>query len=52
MDVVRLMVAIALSALIGAPAFAQSYPSKPVRIVNPYPAGGAADSLLRPSANK
>ena len=42
-----------LSVTIGsAPGFAQTYPARPVRIINPYPAGGAGDQLLRPIAQK
>lgn len=28
--------------------FAQSYPSKPIKIINPWPAGGPADVFIRP----
>jgi len=34
------------------PVHAQSYPAKPVRIINPYPAGGGMDFLIRPIAQK
>lgn len=33
--------------LAATPAFAQSYPSKPVRVIVPFPAGGVLDSLFR-----
>jgi tripartite-type tricarboxylate transporter receptor subunit TctC len=39
-----LLVALGLNA---GPAFAQSYPSKPVRIIVPFVAGGAVDTLAR-----
>ncbi len=29
---------------------AQQYPSKPIRIVNPYSAGGGLDTVFRPLA--
>ena len=42
----------ALLVLIAAPAVAQSWPSKPVKLVNGYPAGGGADILARLVAEK
>src|SRR5258706_16075632 len=33
-------------------AAAQGYPGKPVRIINPFAAGGGLDALLRPLAQK
>jgi tripartite-type tricarboxylate transporter receptor subunit TctC len=38
---------LAFSAVGAAPALAQGYPSKPVRIVVPYPAGGGIDVISR-----
>jgi tripartite-type tricarboxylate transporter receptor subunit TctC len=38
---------IALLALISGDAIAQSYPAKPVRVIVPFAAGGAVDSLAR-----
>ncbi|MFN0303504.1 MAG: Bug family tripartite tricarboxylate transporter substrate binding protein [Burkholderiales bacterium] len=42
----------ALLVLFAASAFAQSYPTKPVRIVTPFPPGGSADVLGRAVADK
>jgi tripartite-type tricarboxylate transporter receptor subunit TctC len=43
---------LALAALSAAPAFAQPYPSKPVRIIVPFPAGGGSDVITRLLAQK
>lgn len=40
------------AAFVAAPAIAQSYPSKPVRLVVPYTAGGGADTTARLIAPK
>jgi len=39
--------AIANLALIAPPAGAQTYPDRPVRIINPFPAGGSGDAVVR-----
>ncbi len=38
---------IGCATLLAAPSFAQSYPSKPIRFVNNFPAGGPSDFLAR-----
>jgi len=38
--------------LLAAAAFAQSYPSKPVRVIVPFPPGGSADAASRSMAEK
>ncbi|HEY4138536.1 MAG TPA: tripartite tricarboxylate transporter substrate binding protein, partial [Casimicrobiaceae bacterium] len=49
----RVLKALVLTAMIVAgDAAAQSYPSKPIRIVVPYPAGGTSDILARAIGQK
>jgi tripartite-type tricarboxylate transporter receptor subunit TctC len=54
MRLVRWLASIALvaAALCGAPAFAQEFPSRLVKIVVPYPPGGGVDGLARPIAER
>jgi tripartite-type tricarboxylate transporter receptor subunit TctC len=49
----RLCLAAAVAAALSGPAFAQgNYPSQPLKLVVPYPAGGATDTLARTIAQK
>ncbi|HKA42407.1 MAG TPA: tripartite tricarboxylate transporter substrate binding protein [Burkholderiales bacterium] len=49
----NLLATIALVSVCSVPgALGQSYPSRPVRIINPFPAGGGLDYLIRPIAQK
>jgi tripartite-type tricarboxylate transporter receptor subunit TctC len=51
--VLEALLSFAVVALAGsAPAAAQVYPSKPVRMVLPYPPGGGSDTIGRPLAQK
>src|SRR6266849_2374250 len=48
----RLLSAIAVATLFGVHAFAQSYPARPVRMVVPFAAGGAVDTVARALGQK
>src|SRR5258706_13800371 len=48
----RLFAAILAGMLLGAHAFAQSYPARPVRMVVPFAAGGAVDTVARALGQK
>ena len=41
-----------VSAVSFSQAFAQSWPNRPVRVINPFPAGGGVDTFARPLAAK
>jgi tripartite-type tricarboxylate transporter receptor subunit TctC len=49
---VRIATLAACAALVAAPAYAQTYPAKPVRIIVPYAAGGNTDITARAIAEK
>ena len=48
----RLLAAFALLCLVVTQALAQAYPSRPVRIIVPYPPGGGVDGIARPIADQ
>ncbi len=50
--VLAFVVATAAGALSAAGALAQAWPTKPIRIINPFPAGGGTDTFARPLAAK
>lgn len=44
----RLILALLLAGAMAAHALAQSYPTRPIRIIVPYPPGGTLDAIFRP----
>ncbi len=44
----RILIAMGLASCAALPAQAQTWPAKAVRVVMPFPPGGAADTLIRP----
>ena len=54
MKTAKLLVALAgaASVLFAQCAFTQTFPSKPIHLVMPYPPGGSSDILARPIANE
>jgi tripartite-type tricarboxylate transporter receptor subunit TctC len=48
----RLALATAAALLIGTSAFAQTWPAKPIRLIVPFPAGGAVDTVARTLGQK
>jgi tripartite-type tricarboxylate transporter receptor subunit TctC len=49
---VRLLIALLSLVAFGAPAHAQSYPAKPIRLIVPFPPGGGTDTVSRIVANE
>ncbi len=48
----RILLALLLAALTPANVFAQSYPTKPLKVIVPFPAGGLVDGVGRLTSNK
>jgi tripartite-type tricarboxylate transporter receptor subunit TctC len=52
MKMTRWLASAALLALVATPALAQQFPSKPLRLIAPFAAGGSTDTLARAIAEK
>ncbi len=48
----RTLLAVLAAAAFSTPAFAQSYPNKPIHLIVPYPAGGGTDFFARSSGGR
>src|SRR5688572_9525843 len=44
--------ALLCAALLATAAHAQTFPTKPIRVILPYPPGGGADTIMRPLAQQ
>lgn len=52
MSITRIFIAALAAVILAAPALAQDYPTKPVRIIVPFPPGGSTDIITRTIGQK